>query len=318
MYRDGPKDLESGIIGETCDVLGNFLPSSTLTSVGVLVSGEAFPELLKHLVLDATPENQALVDLALDEAGKVGANQFARHYEPTTWKKASWEYLSLNKFLSHSGGGILRTNIVPRELTEQTLLEAFMYRDEFNDCSTFDAVIEKLKKIPRENHDKLWNEFEGVTASCSGVMSFRGWRDLHRMGFNTHLRTFVTPRLGFYRYDKPAPDGFEKDCQDLWNLNRKVYREIEQLGVPSELSQYPMALGNLIGFRSGANLLQWEFCNWQRSKYSVNHEVRQIFLGMENKIRNAYPWWKEISRADTTPAYVFARGSKEIPLTIRP
>ena len=71
-FTEAPKDLESGVIGETCDVLGNFLPAATLTSVGVAISGEAFPELIKHLLLDETPENYALVELTLQEAKKVG------------------------------------------------------------------------------------------------------------------------------------------------------------------------------------------------------------------------------------------------------
>jgi hypothetical protein len=57
-----------------------------------------------------------------------------------------------------------------------------------------------------------------------------------------------------------------------------------------------------------------EFSNWQRTKYSVNHEVRQPFLGFERMLRETYPWWKDVSRADMTSGYVFARGDKAVSL----
>lgn len=314
-FSNVPKDLESGIIGETCDVLGNFLPAATLTSVGVAVSGEAFPELIRHLLLDETPENYALVELTLQEAKKVGADQFARHYEPSEWKKASWEYLSTDRFTLWKGRTeIIHMHLPQQEMAEETLLNAFLCRDRFMQFNKLSDVIADLGRISREPHDKLWNEFEEVSASCDGIMSFRGWRDLHRMGFNTHFRTYVTPDLGFYAYDKPAPEKFSRDCSSFHLLGSDIYRTMEERGVHPVLMQYPLGLGNLVGFRSNANLLQWEFCNWQRSKPSVNHEVRQVFLGVEAKLREAYPWWEKISRADITPGYVFARGNTITPL----
>src|SRR3989344_9041557 len=314
-FTEAPKDLESGVIGETCDVLGNFLPAATLTSVGVAISGEAFPELIKHLLLDETPENYALVELTLQEAKKVGGDQFARHYEPSEWKKASWEYLSTDRFAPYRGQvGIISADILPQEAAEEILLDSFRYRKKFAHCQNFAEVLEMLKEVDRQSHDKLWNDFEEITASCSGLMPFRGHRDLQRMSFNMHLRTLLTPYLGFYRYDKPAPKIFLEDCEQFHSLGERAYSEMEQLNVSPILMQYPLALGNLIGFRSSANLLQWEFCNWQRRKFSFNHEVRQVFLGMEERLSHRYRWWGNISRADIVSGYIFARGSKGIPL----
>src|SRR3989344_5466553 len=67
LYKDAPKDLEAGVIGETCDVLGNLLPCATLTSVGMSISGEALPKLLTHLILDNTPESLAIVEAIVEE-----------------------------------------------------------------------------------------------------------------------------------------------------------------------------------------------------------------------------------------------------------
>ena len=79
----GRKDLELGIGGESYDVLGCLLPASTLTSLACTISGEALPQLLKHLLLEDTPEFTGLVALIIQELAKVGGDQFVRHFEPT-------------------------------------------------------------------------------------------------------------------------------------------------------------------------------------------------------------------------------------------
>lgn len=317
LYTDAPRDLEAGVIGETCDVLGNLLPASALTSVGVCVSGEAFPMLLKHLLLDNTPENIALVDLVLQEAQKVGAQQFARHYQPTPWDVAHWQYLPGAPFSTLTfAERTLRVEplcwLAPLEI-EELLCELL---DEA--CPTLEEALASARFLTtRGEHDKLPAEFEAVSLAFEGVMSFRGWRDLHRQGYCAHFRTYLTPDLGFYRYDKPAPSSLQDGFARAADNNRAVYRHLAARGVPLSLRQYPLALGNLIGFRAAANLRQWEFCNWQRTSYSVNHEVRQVFLAIEEGLRELFHWWPRISRADTTPAYVFARGEKAIPLAPR-
>lgn len=308
------KDLENGVVGETCDVLGNFLPAATLTSVGVHISGESLPELLKHLTLDKTPENDAIVEVIINESEKVGANQFVRHFEPSQWKYMTWEYLDTKPFLNHGDSIAVESGSLSKEAAEKILVRAFQKLKSGEEIKNIDDLISKFKATPRGEYDKLPNQFERINATMTAVMSFRGWRDLHRQGFSTHLRSYLTPEIGFYKYDKKAPESFFKACEEIHKENEKVYDELDLL--PREILQYPMAIGNLIGFEISANLLQWEFCNWQRTKFSVNHEVRKVFLEMEKLLRHHYPWWKDVSRADTTPAYVFARTEKGIPLEI--
>lgn len=320
------KDLENGVVGETCDVLGNFLPCSTLTSVGVAISGEAFPDLLRHLILDGTPENIALANLIITEAKKIGGDQFIRHYEPTPWKSASWEYLDPHSFgfmpqLNALGRSQITSSLlVPNEHVKRILYWSFRRQPRFVHCWTFDDTLAELLKIKRGEFDKLPNHFEEISATFAGVMSFRSWRDLQRQQYCTHYRTHITPDFGFYFYNKPAPTEFFDACRNLWQSNVNLSRIMKEHNVPPELMQYPLAMGNLIGFSIAGNLTQMEFCNWQRTKFSVNHEVRQIFTAMETLLHEVYPWWgsasvvAKISRADLTPAYIFARTKEGIPL----
>lgn len=315
FYADALKDLEAGVIGETCDVLGNLLPCSALTSVAACVSGEAFPVLLKHLLLDATPENLALCELIVEEAGHLGASQFARHYEPTVWEWTHWQYLGTRKFKHWASEhrGVVVKLLGPSGASWDSwrrVTAALESRESPMGLSALDKFM-----VGRGEFDKLPPEFEHSALSFTGLMSFRGWRDLHRQGFCTHNRTLVTPDLGYYRYDKPAPGDLQKILEEQGRDDASLYMSAVEASVPPFLTQYLLTLGERVGFTVSANLRELEFCTWQRSKFSVNHEVRQAFLGIEACIRHAFQGWPTLSRCDMTPAYVFARGERGIPLT---
>lgn len=299
LYEADKKSLELGIKGESCDVAGNLLPSSVLTSVGVSVSGEAFPTLIKHLILDATSENIALAEMALEEAEILGATEFLRHYEPTHWDRAVWKYLPTNQFYHHGKKS------------------AFALIDGNNQL-TFDAMSKRLKnvmhltnfyrdQVKRGDFDKLPYIFEQESLAFYGVMSFRSWRDLHRMQLATHARTYVTPDLGFYHYDKLAPPDLKFIFKQVTGLGAQIYRDISK-DAPKELLQYVLPMGFRVGVYFAANLRELEFCLWQRSAPSVNHEVRQCFLVMYQQVTEYMPEWASLARTDITPAYIFARG----------
>ncbi len=307
-FLQNPKELETGIVGETFDVLGNLLPASTLTSVGFSVSGEALPSVLKHLLLDNTPENIALAELIINEASKNAADQFIRHYQPTQWDKMTRNYLEISYF-----EWLLKSKAyqAPFAILKSDPKDPYTFSEQL-----LGILAENISEFPRGEYDKLPREFEIISLPFVGVMSFRSWRDLQRQSLSTHLRTYLTTRLGFYHYDKPAPSELDLFFNQVYSANRKLEAELEALRVPVQLRQYVLALGNNVGFLMSSNLRQWEFCNWQRTKWSANHEVRQVFLCIERALRERYPWWKLISRSDLNNAYIFARGKKGVPLFV--
>src|SRR3989344_6713814 len=231
LYKDTPKDLEAGVIGETCDVLGNLLPCATLTSVGMSISGEALPKLLSHLILDNTPENIAIAEAIIEESKKVGGYQFIRHYEPTVWEEVNWRYLRdvFSMFDVTSSAWMLGDYQLFKENAESVLNESMNSRfisGELGEQSELEYFLEKLKGITRGEFDKLPSEFESVSALFRGVMSFRGWRDLQRQGFCSHARSLVSPALGFYRYDKPASPELNKSFAQLHHYNRRTVHRL--------------------------------------------------------------------------------------------
>lgn len=307
IEQNGGK-VELGVAGETFDVLGNLLPAATLTSVAIAVSGESLPSILKHLILDDTAEGNVLVELVVKEAAKIGADQFIRHYYPSQAEISGWEYMS-TKRIKRTG---LFENCPSSRLTKNILWEALsLSKSDLEDVPVRDRDMKDIAVMlfdgERGEHDKLPREFELVTVPFLGAMSFRGWRDLHRQGFSTHRRTLLKPNLGFYRYDKPQPPELAECFREVEKNSRTFYYEFRE--TPSRVTQYILPMGFKVGFIYSANLRQHEFCNWQRTKPSVNHEVRKVFLTIEKELRFTYNWWPLFSRADITPGYVFARGS---------
>lgn len=314
IEQNGGK-VELGVAGETFDVLGNLLPASTLTSVAVAVSGESLPSILKHLILDDTAENHILTELVIREASKLGADQFIRHFQPSKLDISGWEYLDHTLYSGYE--------VVPMSERSEAfvfgqfwqysssakglILSSFRNKTGFGDIDSMKKLAERLFNSGRLDHDKLPRDFEIATIPFHGRMSFRSWRDLHRQGLSTHNRTLLTPFMGFYNYDKPAPVELINGFQAAKQSSNNAYLNLDK--VPPILRQYILPMGFRIGFTYFANLRQHEFCNWQRTKAAVNHEVRQVFLSMEKNLRRIEPWWPLFSRADLTPAYVFARGS---------
>lgn len=316
LFTEAEKDLEQGVFGECCDVGGNLLPMNTLTSLGIAVSGEAFPHLLKRLLLDGTAENEALVELIMSEAKKIGADQFIRHMEPTESEQEAWRYLETEAFLPvpKQPRYLKALSLPPQDFTETTLLQHFALSGK--KAKTMAALTKLIhpEARPSSSFEKLGSEFETVTAGFSGTIPMRCWRDLQRMSFSTHLRTYLTPYLGFYQYDKPGPAQLAKDFAEVAKKGLELYEALKAKGASANDLQYILPIGFLLGFTYAANLRQHEFANWQRSKPDVNHSVRQTFLAIEAELRKHYPWWSSISRANTEPAFVFARGNQHHPL----
>ncbi|HXK36849.1 MAG TPA: hypothetical protein VJ553_04690, partial [Candidatus Paceibacterota bacterium] len=294
-------DLRAGVIGESCDVLGNLLPCATLTQLGIGVSGEAMGSLIKNLYLDGTPENIALAEFIVAEAERAGHSYFLRHYQPTPWEERTWEYLTPL--------GAPRFEADPVSVVDRRIALAANAR-------TMGEYIDKLSKLPRSDHDQLPDEFRLATIITQAHMSFRGWRDAQRQSLSVHKRSRVTPLAGFYRYPKPAPPELHRVFEQILSINEDLYMAMCAAKVPEELMEYPMAMGNLVRYQMTSTLKQAEYCNWQRTKWGVNDEVRQQFLAVEDHLRQEYSWWGSLSRADRIPHYVFARGKEPIALDL--
>lgn len=295
--------LRTAVNGEICDVLGNLLPGATLTSLGVSVMGEAFGSLIKHLLLHGTPETIALASAILAESEKTGSNQLARHFVPSEKEREFWGFLEPETFR----GGV---DFVGQSPSIEPAFELLRLKPRFKGKS--DEEIALKIGFERQDTDKLPPEFESVSAAFRFVMSRRGERDIQRHVFASHERTAMSSSFGFYRYDKPHPQEIDEAFDRMQGQNLVLNELLSS--EPAWLQEQGLPLGSLVGCTIVMNLRQAEFIAWQRTKPGVNHEVRQIALGIDRVLAVADPLWTIISRTNRTPAYAFARGNPSIPI----
>jgi thymidylate synthase ThyX len=299
--------LRTAINGEICDVLGNLLPGATLTSLGVSVMGEAFGSLIKHLLLHGTPETIALASAILAESEKIGSNQLARHFVPSEKEREFWGFLEPENFRDLKAGGVVfasqHSSIAPA-------FDLLRLKPRFSGRS--DTEIATMIRFDRGDTDKLPPEFEAISIAFRFIMSRRGERDIQRHVFASHERTAMSASLGFYRYDKPHPQEIDEAFDRTAKLNL-VLNELLSSD-PDWLQEQILSLGNLVGCTIVMNLREAEFISHQRTKSGVNHEVRQIALGIDRELAAADPLWTTLSRINRTPGYAFARGNPPIPI----
>jgi thymidylate synthase ThyX len=281
--------------GKFGDHVGNLLPCAVYTSVGATLAGEAFQRMVNHLMREQDPECDVLAQEVLDEADASGASVLlGSHFEPSEYEIASrYNYLT----------------DVP--YNEEVVLEACYYPKKLWGASYPPShEVNALRSASPDSFQKLNREFEMGSATFRGVMSFRSWRDLHRQGFCTHFRSVVAPNFLYLPpdvsmdyYDKA--NGAFKACKSLYDgaVNRDNVIALQKL--------CPMGVG--VAYRAHANLRQWEFVTWQRSKQSVHHEVRTHVLQMYELLCKEIPWWKDVCRCKKGD-YFFARGAELPPI----
>jgi thymidylate synthase ThyX len=282
-----PSDVQ--LQGKFGDHVGNILPSAVYTSVGATLAGEAFQRMVSHLMREQDPECDVLAQEVLDEAEASGAGVLlGSHFKPTEYETES------------------RFNYLDILDKETPVLESLHWP--FTDVPS--PRINSLRNNRTDSFQKLNREFELGSATFSGVMSFRSWRDLHRQGFCTHFRSLVAP-LFLYLPPDISVDYYNK-ANARFEECRQLYNAIAQKDNVVALQKLcPMGVG--VRYRAHANLRQWEFVIWQRSKQAVHHEVRTHVLAMYNLLCEKLPWWKQLCRCNQGD-YFFARGAELPPI----
>lgn len=284
---DAPSEVQ--LTGKVGDHVGNILPSAVYTSVGCTLAGEAFQRMVNHLMREQDPECTILAEEVLAEADASGADVLlGSHYEPTEYETASrWNYLDI------------RDNEGPELDSLHWPMEGLP-----------SPKVHALRKGEATSFQKLNREFELGSATFSGVMSFRSWRDLHRQGFCTHFRSLVAPILLYLPPDVSM--NYYNVAQDRFDEGKDLY--YAKVDKTNAIAMQKMCqMGCAVGYKAHANLRQWEFVIWQRSKQAVHHEVRTHVLKMHDLLCDKLSFWKDVSRANTGD-YYFSRGPELKPI----
>ncbi len=308
------KQMNVGVNGEVPDVLGNFIPYCSLTSLAVAVSCEELQQVLKHLRNDGTAETYEVARLIEEQAVGVGAGQFLRYTEPTPWERMGWTY----PMPGRDGAVVIGLqNQFRSELTRNGLtlrgLKQWRFAGANQETSSREGVEAVTSTSIRGSHDKLPTVFEHTAVHFTYQISLRGHRDVKRHVVGRQDRTLLTPYLGFYAYNKFDCPLYTEAAQEICDEGYELYEDLLAAGVPAGLLQYVLPLGFIVGASYTMNARQAEFFCWRRSGSDVNHEVRQIVLGLDLGLAKDLNWWADLSRTNRTSGYVFARTPEKVP-----
>jgi thymidylate synthase ThyX len=311
--RPKADQMSAAVIGKAGDTLGNILPTAALTSLGISVSGESMQSLLRHLYLDGSPECIVIAEEIISEAETIGSGVFLRHHLPNDYHlKMCAPYTTGRHIQGLEAGGVASIHIPSEEEVVRTVCGLLGRPDSHFGTNLLEELTKRFgDKDPHESHNKLPRCFEGTTASFTARISFRSFRDLQRHQLCTHLRSRIDGLHGIY-VSPDMPEAYMADCQRLHMASQRIGMLVQRATVKGGiLHEYLQPMGTLVNHSIAGNLRQLEFLTWQRSSWSVHHEVRDIVLGIDRILGDRYSWWKDISRTDRTPGYIFSRADKD-------
>lgn len=308
--------MKVGVNGEVPDVLGNFIPYCSLTSMAVAVSCEELQQVLKHLRNDGTAEAFSVADMIQEQAEMVGVGQFLRYTEPTLWERTGWTYPQAHggvvSALRVGSSDLLRAELKRNGLSLDELRE-WKFAGGNQETSSREGQEGLKTENMRGSHDKLPSVFEVLDVHFTYEISFRGHRDVKRHVVGRQDRTLLTPYLGFYAYDKFDCPLYTEMAQKVCDEGYALYEELLQAGVPAGVLQYVLPLGFVVAASYKLNARQAEFFCWRRSGSDVNHEVRQVALALDAALDRELAWWRGLSRTNLVSGYVFARTPEKVP-----
>lgn len=308
--------MKVGVNGEVPDVLGNFIPYCSLTSLAVAVSCEELQQVLKHLRNDATAETYEVARLIEEQATLVGVAQFLRYTTPTPWERMSWTYPR-----GHAGVTptvkVGSSSLLAQELKRNGLslegLTSWVFSGANQETSSREGQETERTDRVRGSHDKLPTAFEVLSVNFSYSISLRGHRDVKRHVVGRQDRTLLTPYLGFYAYSKFNSPLYTETAQRVCDEGYALYEDLLAAGVPAGLLQYVLPLGCIVAASYDLNARQAEFFCWRRSGSDVNHEVREVALDLDSLLGRQLKWWNGLTRTNRTSGYVFARTPNKVP-----
>lgn len=308
-YMD-KEELKRGAIGEAYNVLASFIPACMYTSFGIFVWQHEFPDFLRNLLTDDTPESTALSELLCYEVNKVGYD-LEEHLDSSSWARSNQGHMTPEI------RDTLRTeDFMPNS---EEVLRILGYSATPQSSSQWLKILEKLV-AERDQSDALPEHFKNVKIGLSRVLSFRALCGLQRSPFSTIYRSRLDPFLGFMEYDKLLPRELEIDFKKIHNTDRELVRELTNKEISPNLQQYVMAMGNRVRCSVFGSLYLWEKVINESTSFSTPHGVRKFFVGSANSIISHYSWMRNLMRVDLTPTYIF-HATKEphiMPANIEP
>jgi thymidylate synthase ThyX len=260
------------IKAKALDLLRGLLPAASLSHMGIFATGQAYEQLIMHLLASPLPEAREVGRMILDELNKVMPSFLARVERPE--RGGEWiAYLeqreqAADRWAARLGLDRARrrdeeagpsVKLLSSHGTEDDLLAALLF--EAAACSEEEARA-AVRVLPPDERATLLGElvgersnrryrpgrgFEAVGYRFEVVSDYGAFRDLQRHRMLTIQWQTLTPDLGAGVPHELEEAGVADDYRHALELSRGEYERLVEAGRP-EVAPYALCLGYRIRY----------------------------------------------------------------------
>ena len=311
----------STIKAKACDILRNFLPSATLTNIGLFGNGRAFEYLLTKMYSSDLNEVNDVAASMQEELSKVIPSFVKRakgEYGDPTIKFFSETRNAMEKYY-HSKAGIEKPSLKEVELVsfdkdaELKVCSAALYP---HSNLSLGQLHEKVRRMAKDERQKIINEycsrrqnrrhrpgraFEHAYYEFDLLLNFASYRDLHRHRVQTQQRQLLTVEHGFDVQPEMKELGIDKRYEEAMKSAAEAFWEIHK-EMPKE-AQYIVPFGYRVRWSASLNLRELYHLVELRSTIHGHADYRRVVINMYEEVKKVQPslieWMKFVDRRET-------------------
>lgn len=310
--RDGEPEAARAraLRAKALDLVRGLLPASSLSHVGIYASGQAYEQLVLHLLAHPLPEAKETGRRLLDELNHVIPSFLKRVDRPDRggrWQEfladrlAAADALAGRFGLDDSSGAVpASVQLVRTEGSEEELLTALLYEASSAPEDDIRAVLaglsggERAELIgelvgPRANRrHRPGRGFEALRYRFEIVSDYGAFRDLQRHRMLTAQWQSLSPDLGADVPQEIAAAGLASEYERALDVSRGAYAELVDRGL-RDAAPYAVCLGFKIRYVLDMNAREAMHVIELRSAPEGHPSYRAVAQDMFRAIEAVHP-----------------------------
>ncbi len=315
----------STVRAHACDVLRGYLPTATLTNVGLFGVGQSFEYLLTKLYSHELTEAKTLASAIHEELSKL---------IPSFVKRARFsEYLASTQKATRALAETLIASI-PSEPTdavtlinydadgEEKVIAAILYPHSSQPLRELRRLVSKMTQEQRRQcldkylsrrqsrRDKPGRAFEQVYYAFDLLANIGLYRDLHRHRLLSQDRQDFTVAHGYDTPPEIEEIGFKASFDRCMEKAAEVYEKIHQ-DFPLE-AQYVVPFAYRVRWSMKLNLREAIFLGELRTMPQGHPDYRMIVQQMWRKIQEVHPTLAQFAKFIDWKTYRLGRLQSEM------
>ena len=293
------------IRAKACDVARYFLPSSTISNVGIFASGQAYEHMLMKMRIHKSEEVRNYADMILVELRKVipsflkRVDVESRGVEWSNYLKNNQDNIDnyVQENLNNSPSVAPEVNLVEFENDAERKIAAYcLYSSSQKSIEDLKQIVSTmpddeirniLKKYTgfrKNRRHKPGRAFENSYYTFDILSDYGSFRDLQRHRLMTIEWQKMNPELGFNFPDEVKKTPYENECKELITKSTELYEKLEA-SFP-HLKEYSLLFGHNIRYSMTMNIRQAFHLIELRTAKQGHISYRKVCMKMHDQIKD--------------------------------